>query len=124
MSEQLYKFKWDCGRAGTVEGLFFADDRFVDKALGNEVFFGEILGKHSEVYGELEEDDLKRISLPINIKDYLKDELGNPIMGYNPLEKRYLKLPCDECDEEKCEWVKVNDNYYCWSCKKELDEDE
>lgn len=28
---------------------------FVESVIGNEVYFGEILGKHSEVYGTLEE---------------------------------------------------------------------
>ena len=54
----LWKFHWDCGRAGDVEGLFIATEEEVENLIGSEVYFGEILGKHSEVYGTVEKGHL------------------------------------------------------------------
>jgi hypothetical protein len=55
---KLYRFHWDCGRMGDVTGVFVEDDATVAKAIGKEVYFGEILGKHSEIVGPLNETDL------------------------------------------------------------------
>ncbi|ADQ53308.1 hypothetical protein 65p300 [Aeromonas phage 65] len=48
---KLYRFYWDAGRGGSVEGLFVEDSEVVEKYIGSDVYFGEILGKHSEVEG-------------------------------------------------------------------------
>lgn len=58
----LYRFCWDCGRAGDVEGVFIASHDELENIIGKEVYFGEILGKHSEVYGIVERDEVKLIS--------------------------------------------------------------
>lgn len=102
--EVLYKFYWDCGRQGDVEGIFKAKKSFIESVIGNEIYFGEILGKHSEVYGTLDEEDLEIISEdPIVV-------MNTPESGYNPLE--YMQFECSICkcdmgieelsDEEKC----------------------
>lgn len=57
-SKVLYRFNWDCGRMGSLEGIFVSSDEDVAKALGEEVYFGEVLGKHSEIYGTLDAEDL------------------------------------------------------------------
>ena len=54
----IYEFYWDCGRQGEVLGTFIANKAQVEAAIGSEVYFGEILGKHSEVHGTLDNDDL------------------------------------------------------------------
>lgn len=82
----VYKFHWDCGRLGDVEGVFIARPSWVDKAIGEEVYFGEILGKHSEIYGTLKAHNLKRLNLPPAAVGLLRDVLGE--VGYNPL--RYI----------------------------------
>lgn len=81
--KRLYKFYWDCGRQGDVEGLFFADEETVNKSIGSQVYFGEILGKHSEVYGTLEEDALDSI-----LNMYLKLEILN---DKNPPQQKPTK---------------------------------
>jgi hypothetical protein len=59
----IYEFRFDCGRMGALEGLFAVNDDG-EKALrglmasGEEVYFGEVLGKHSEIRGPIEEGDL------------------------------------------------------------------
>ena len=50
----IYQFHWDCGRMGDIAGLFVASKQDVQDAIGKEIYFGEVLGKHSEVYGTLD----------------------------------------------------------------------
>ena len=78
--ECLWSFYWDCGRQGKVEGLFKATKEEVENAIGKEVYFGEILGKHSEVYGTIEEGEIELVSDdPIEVMSATES-------GYNPLE--------------------------------------
>lgn len=83
---KLYKFYWDCGRMGDVEGLFIADDEYVKAQIGKTVYFGEILGKHSEVYGTLDEDDLQVLSDDKEFIEKIISIFGDNLpIGYNPL---------------------------------------
>lgn len=83
----IYKFHWDCGRQGHVGGLFIANVENVKENLGKGVYFGEILGKHSEVYGTLEEGDL---TVKTDDQDFIskfEEIMGTgTISGYNPLD--------------------------------------
>lgn len=79
----VYKFFWDCGRMGEVEGVFVAEKGEVEKAIGQDIYFGEILGKHSEVYGTLGEKDLTMISDEENVVEII--EKYGLESGYNPL---------------------------------------
>lgn len=54
----IYSFYWDCGRMGFIDGVFVADSEDVEKAIGQEIYFGEVLGKHSEIAGKLEESEI------------------------------------------------------------------
>lgn len=84
MSEALWNFHWDCGRQGCVDGLFVATDEEIDAAIGKSVYFGEILGKHSEVFGTLDRDDLQRLT---EDSDFIaKFKQFKCESGYNPLE--------------------------------------
>ncbi|MCC0764744.1 hypothetical protein IR151_17255 [Clostridioides sp. ES-S-0006-03] len=87
--EKLYRFNWDCGIGGDVEGMFIATEDEVGSAMDKDVYFGEILGKHSEVYGVLEEHDLEVLDVSDTTVQELKKVLGRSISGYNPLE--YIK---------------------------------
>ena len=81
--KKVYKFYWDCYRSGDVRGVFIADDEDVKKAIGSKVYFGEILGKHSEIYGILEEKDLTILT---DDQEFIKKaEEFNMCSGYNPL---------------------------------------
>lgn len=84
--EKLYKFNWDCGRMGEVEGIFIASEKEIKEKIGEEVYFGEILGKHSDVFGVLDKKDLQEIKLSENTLKEIKEVLGTTISGYNPLE--------------------------------------
>lgn len=82
----IYEFYWDCGRMGELTGLFIADISEIDKLIGEEIYFGEVLGKHSEIYGELEEKDLTIKSKDQEFIQEFESIMGEgTISGYNPL---------------------------------------
>jgi len=97
MSKVIAKFHWDCGRMGDVNGLFVADKAVLEAAYGKQVYFGEILGKHSEIYGDL---DVGAITILTEDQDFIAKFIeimgGGKISGYNPLS--YLNE--DEEDDE------------------------
>lgn len=110
----IWKFYWDCGRSGDVEGFFRATKEEVESAIGMNVYFGEILGKHSEVEGVLEEGDLRLISDDAVIVNTYNTS------GYNPLE--YIMYKCEECGDsyETYEMYSTSkDNCICEYCYKE-----
>ena len=52
----LYKTHIDCGRMGTLHGLFVAEVEAVNKLIESkrEIVFGEVLGRYSNIYGTIE----------------------------------------------------------------------
>lgn len=86
MSKVLASFHWDYGRMGDVEGLFVTTREELAAGYGKRVYFGEILGKHSEVYGVLEEGDITIQSDDQEFIEKLVSLLGEHISGYNPLD--------------------------------------
>jgi hypothetical protein len=89
----IYEFYWNCGRMGSVEGTFIADSEEVDNAIGKSLYFGEILGKHSEVYGTLDEGDIVLKTQDQGFIKLFEEIMGEGwYSGYNPLHY----LPEDE----------------------------
>ncbi len=79
----IYSFHWDCRRSGQIDGLFVADSEAVANAIGKKVYFGEVLGKHSEIYGTLEANE---ITLKSDANDHVEMFLHLDLTtGYNPL---------------------------------------
>ncbi len=71
---------------GEVEGIFTCEKEQLEKAYGKEVYFGEILGKHSEVCGTLEEDAITILSDDQDFVKKFEEILGaGTVSGYNPL---------------------------------------
>lgn len=93
----LYKFYWDCGRMGDLEGLFVVDSKDLENLYGKEIYFGEVLGKHSEIYGTLESKDISLISDDQEKIDWLVNLFGTSISGFNPVD--YYE-PDDEYESE------------------------
>ena len=62
MAKGIYKYSEFFGRMGSLEGVFVADSSEVAAAMGREVCFGEVLGKHSEVRSTMSADDIKLAS--------------------------------------------------------------
>lgn len=95
MNRFLWKFYWDCGRQGNLDGLFVATEEEVKNLIGKEIYFGEILGKHSEICGEIEKNDIEKVDLDSETVEKVTALLGNTWSGYNPLN--YLE---DESEGE------------------------
>ena len=91
--KRMYKFYWDCGRSGNLEGLFIAEEKDVAKAINSPLYFSEVLGKHSEVYGTLNKGDATCLDIPEEVVLLLEKELGQSISGFNPMDY----LACGEC---------------------------
>jgi hypothetical protein len=72
----LLEIGWD-GRGGSVfEQIALPKEsalRVKDILLNQEVYFGEIWGKHSEVYGEVSEGDFKIVVDKKKIKKFLEE---------------------------------------------------
>jgi len=95
----LVQFFWDCGRMGDVDGIFVTTQEELDEAYGKEVYFGEILGKHSEVYGILEECDITILSEDQEFITKFVEIVGCSPSGYNPLE--YIQFDEEEDEEDE-----------------------
>lgn len=83
MAKGIYKFYWDCGRMGEIKSIFVADSEDVENAIGKEVYFGEILGKHSDVNGVLESGEIKLVTIDEHVIRLFED--FDLKCGYNPL---------------------------------------
>ena len=92
----IYKFNKYFGRSGNLSGIFVQSKDFVDRLIGCEVYFGEVLGKHSEVYGEIESEDLVLVTENEEfIKLFQEYDLSN---GYNPFD--YTLMNCEDNEED------------------------
>ncbi len=82
--KKLFKFHWDCGRMGDLDGAFVATQEEVDAIIGKEVYFGEILGKHSDIHGDLEKDNFTVLT---DDQDFIAkaEKFGLVPMGHHPL---------------------------------------
>ena len=84
---KLYQMFWDCGRMGDIDGLFVADEQAVSDLIGKDIYFGEVLGKHSDIAGTLEEDDLTiKSDDPVFINKLVEVIGSDSISGFNPFD--------------------------------------
>lgn len=100
----LYKMNFDCGRQGSLEGLFIADTKDVEYLVNNKVCvcFGEVLGKHSDIRGTVDKKEIKRITTAKNVINVIEDyELEN---GYNPFEYNLSVYDMEDVPENGIEW--------------------
>lgn len=82
--KKLWKFYWYMGRQGEVESVFTATQSEIDEILDKNIYFGEILGKHSEVYGVIEAKDLEVLSEDASLIAVFEKHVGST--GHNPLD--------------------------------------
>jgi hypothetical protein len=83
----IYSFYWNYGRGGSVSSIFIATKEDVAKLIGKDVYFGEILGKHSEVYGNIKDEDIKLLTDNQEFIKQFEEILGeNFSTGYNPFD--------------------------------------
>ncbi len=71
---------------GAIRGLFVATDSDVDDALGKEMYFGEVLGKHSDISGVLRREALQVMTTERTDAAFIErfEEIGCAT-GFNPL---------------------------------------
>lgn len=84
MTKGLYKFYRDFGRMGDLDGVFISDMDEVADLIGKYVYFGEVLGKHSDIGVTIKEDDIQLLTIdPVAVEIVSKYNLES---GYNPFE--------------------------------------
>lgn len=100
MAYNLYRWYADLHRMGKIDSLFLAEQHKIDNAIGKYYNLGEVLGKHSNVYGTLEKEEITLVSTnPVVIDELLKaSNMSNTICGYNPL--KYIWEECSNCGDE------------------------
>ena len=99
----LYKMTLDCGRMGGRESVFVAEKELVDYLTSHqiEVYFGEVLGKNSEVSECIEPDKIMFITDDEKIIEIIEEcDLQS---GYNPLD-RWLGADTDDIPDDGYDW--------------------
>lgn len=76
---KLWKFEWDSD-CSFIGGLFKATDEEVENLIGKSIYLGEADGKHSEVYGTVEREEISLVSADPTVV------VAVPEFGYNPLK--------------------------------------
>lgn len=83
----LYKAKIDCGRSGYLHGLFVAEINEVEELIkaGPELYFGEVLGKHSDIVVVVERTDVELVTTD---EDFIQKAIEIKLLplGYNPFD--------------------------------------
>ena len=84
--EKLWKFEWDCGRQGYIDGIFIADDKDVANIVGKGAYFGGVLGTHTEISCIIDEGHIKELLDNQEVIKVLKEHVGDNLGGYNPFD--------------------------------------
>ena len=94
----------DYGRCGSIDGVFVVEreDFLLALKQNPNVYFGEVLGKHSEVCPDFKEIDFEILSEEQDKIEWFEATIGSS--GYNPfdiLEDNDWKDNLDELDDEE-----------------------
>lgn len=81
-------FYWDGGRGwdGAWEEFVLPRakaERIVEMMVGNEIYFGEIAGKHSEIFGDLNESDVLTSIDPERVANFLNNSPGGHVYNHS-----------------------------------------
>jgi hypothetical protein len=80
----VYKFHCDCGRNGSLEGVFIAKKTSVENLFGTKVYFGDVLGKYSDVEVTILPQHIRMITDDPSVIDlFMEHDISS---GYNPLD--------------------------------------
>jgi nucleosome binding factor SPN SPT16 subunit len=82
---KLFEWYLDCGRMGSIQGVFVASQDEVDEAVGKRFYLGEVLGKHSEVYGEFDANELSTYDVSDAFVEEFSETFPNGF-GFNPFD--------------------------------------
>ena len=106
MKKGIYKMNLDFGRIGTLDGKFIATDEQVETLTKSdiEVYFGEALGKHSEVFCKIKPKDITLITENEDTVKIFEDE--GLASGYDPFA--YTFISTEQEDEDMMVFEKVD----------------
>lgn len=92
MSKAVFKMKIDVGRMGILEGVFIAEKSHVNRLVNDkiEVYFGEVLGKHSEICGAIEPDEISFVSDAENVIRIMEEH--QLCSGFDPFDYTGINL--------------------------------
>jgi hypothetical protein len=71
---------------GNIESMFVTSRSELAAAYDKEVYFGEVLGKHSEIQGTLEEHDITVVTDDQDFIAKLVGYVGHRVSGMCPLD--------------------------------------
>ena len=97
----IYKFNSDRGRHGNISGVFIEEAHYVEYLLKSniQVYFGEVLGKHSNIYGPIYEGEITLSSDdPGAVKVVQELDLSS---GINPFYCNVVNFDYDEAGIDK-----------------------
>lgn len=98
----IVEFAVEYGRMGDLQGLFICEKAALEKLYGKEVYFGEVLGKHSEVVVDV---DAGCFEIKTEDQDFIAkfiEIMGDgTISGYNPFDYIDEDEESDEEEEEE-----------------------
>lgn len=116
----LCKLNFDCGRQGSLGGIFIADTEDVKFLIENKVsvYFGEVLGKHSEIYGPVEQHELEVITTESNVVEVV--EKYGLSTGYNPFEYNLCADGMEDVPENGVDWNDCTVQEYIDFMRKEI----
>lgn len=98
----IYKFNFDCGRQGSLDGVFVANRSDVSYLVENKIpiSFGEVLGKHSNVTGYVDKSEIIEVTDDVKMIELFESfDLSS---GYSPFD-----YPVDFWENE--EWLSKDD---------------
>ena len=81
---KIYRFRMDCGRMGSLDGVFTAEVERIEAVMGTEVYLGEVLGKHSEVFVTLSDENIVEVECSPEFVEEFRKVVGG--VGINPLD--------------------------------------
>ncbi len=111
--EAVYKMSIAFGRMGDIDGVFVAKKSHVKILIDSEmqVYFGEVLGKHSEIYSKIEKKSIKMVS---DNEDVVKVIKTNGLeSGYNPFDYSVL-------NPEREDFIDLTAGEICEILEKEM----
>jgi hypothetical protein len=114
----IYKFNYDCGRMGDLNGIFVAEKKDVEDLITSkiEVYFGEVLGKHSEVYGPIEAGHITLASDDPNAVAVVENL--NLSTGFNPFGYSVLSSSMENRGFEPIDDEMVGEALERWRARK------
>lgn len=84
----IYRLNIDCGRSGSLDGIFSATDEYIKSIIGRSFSADEPLGKHSFVSGNFEEDEFVLVTQdPAAVAMFDKYNLESGWTPYNLIDE-------------------------------------